>query len=371
MSVYLDLKKENRNKVYNKIRESVSISASSLSYELQLSRPTIKQNLDELIADGHICESGSFSHTGGRRAKAFSIVPKNKVAIGIDLTLNHLTIIAVDLYGNIIYEKRMRYTFSKTEEYLKYLAAAVEVAVAEQHLSSEVILGVGIALPGLVTENREQIFYGNILNFKGMTADDFGKYIPYKCYLFNDADAAGYAEKSVNHELRDAFYVSLGNNIGGAFWLSDKVYRGEVFTAGEVGHMTIIPDGRSCYCGMKGCFETYCNAQILASNCDNNLALFFERLKENYENYNDIWDEYLHYLSIAVNNVRMLFGYPVILGGYVGAYLDDSLNQLKRLAVSRNPFEDNADYLEVSKAKREALALGSALPFIHDFWKSV
>ena len=371
MSVYLDLKKENRNKVYNKIREAQSISSSALTYELQLSRPTIKQNLDELMADGHIHENGSFSHTGGRRAKAYSIVEKSKIAIGIDLTLNHLTIIAVDLFGSIIYEKRMNYTFSRTDDYLKLLGAAVEEAVKNQQLMADAILGVGIALPGLVTENRDCIFYGKILNFTGMTVNEFGKYIPYKCYLFNDADAAGYAEKSINTKLKDAFYVSLGNNIGGAFWLSDKVYRGEVSTAGEVGHMTIIPSGRLCYCGKRGCFETYCNARILADNCDGNLALFFERLKEDYENYNAIWNEYLYHLSIAVNNVRMLFGYKVILGGYVGAYLDDSFDQLKEIATSRNPFEDTADYLEVAKVKREALALGSALPFIHDFWRNV
>lgn len=48
-NIHLDLKRENRNKVFNKIREAGSISSFALIYELQLSRPTVKQNLDELL----------------------------------------------------------------------------------------------------------------------------------------------------------------------------------------------------------------------------------------------------------------------------------------------------------------------------------
>ena len=55
-NIYLDLKYGNRNKVFNKIREAGSISSSALSYELQLSRPTIKQNVDELLEMGLITE---------------------------------------------------------------------------------------------------------------------------------------------------------------------------------------------------------------------------------------------------------------------------------------------------------------------------
>lgn len=67
----------------------------------------------------------------------------------------------------------------------------------------------------------------------------------------------------------------------------------------------------------------------------------------------------------------MLFDCKVILGGYVGAYMDKHLIELKELAAKRNTFERNAEYLMACKVKKEALALGSALPFIHEVWKSV
>ena len=67
----------------------------------------------------------------------------------------------------------------------------------------------------------------------------------------------------------------------------------------------------------------------------------------------------------------MLFDCKIILGGYVGIYLDAHIEKLKKIAAKRNSFEENADYLSVCKVKKEALALGSALPFIHEFWRNI
>ena len=370
-NIHLDLKRENRNKVFNKIREAGSISSSALIYELQLSRPTVKQNLNELLEMGYIYESGIFSHTGGRRAKAYSVSEKSKVAAGIDLTKNHITVILVDLCGNLICEKRIRCPFSLDDSYLKQLAELVEEAVESRQVRKEDVLGVGITVPGLITEDHKQIFYGEILGITGVSVEKIGKYIPYPCRLYNDADAAGYAEISQSEDLTDAFYISLSNNIGGAILIDQKVYKGEGPRSGEVGHMTIVPDGRECYCGQRGCFETYCNAAVLSNLSDGDLALFFEKLEAGDKACTKVWDEYLKYLSVAVNNVRMLFDCKVILGGYVGAYLDKHLIELKEMAAQRNTFERNAEYLMVCKVKKEALALGSALPFIHEVWKNI
>ncbi len=369
-NIQLDLKLENRNRVFNKILEAESISSSTLSYELQLSRPTIKQNLTELLEHGLIYESGSIGYTGGRRARTYSVVKKSWVAAGIDITRNHITIIMIDLTGELIYEKRIRHPFSLKDEYMRYLGNLVEEAVSSQNVDEEV-LGVGIAVPALITNDHQKIFYGEILAFTGTTVDVFAKYIPYPCRLYNDADAGGYAEISQSKELSDAFYISLSNNIGGSILIDHKVYKGEGPRSGEVGHMTIIPDGRTCYCGQKGCFETYCNATILANLFDGDLAMFFHELENGNPKCQTVWEEYVNYLAIAVNNVRMLFDCKVILGGYVGAYLEKYLPDLKELVRKRNTFENNADYLLVCKVKKEALALGSALPFIHEFWKSV
>lgn len=361
-----------RNRIFHKIREAGSVSASQLSYELQLSRPTVKKSLDELLEAGYIYESGYIGNTGGRRAGAYSVVSDARAAVGIDLTRNHITVIAADLCGNLIYEKRVHRKFVLNDDYHRYLGGLVTEAVEACRISQEAVLGIGIVVPGLITEDHREIFYGKILDFTGLTVDEIGKYIPGTCRLYNDADAGGYAEVSMRADMADAFYISLSNNIGGSILIDHKVYKGEGPRSGEVGHMTIVPDGRPCYCGQKGCFETYCNATILGDMFQGDLDMFFERLKSGDDaSCIRAWKEYLHYLVIAVNNVRMLFDCRVILGGYVGAHMEPYLDELKELAVRKNPFETNADYLEVCRVKKEALALGGALPFIHELWKAV
>ncbi len=370
-NVHLDLKWENRNRVFNEIREAGSISGPALSYQLKLSRPTVKQNLDDLLEEGYIYESGSFGHTGGRRARAYSVSALRKVSVGIDLTKNHITVIMVDLCGSMIYEKRIRRAFSLKDDYMKLLGELVEEAVKEMQVPKEHVLGVGLAVPGLITEDHKRIFYGKILGFTGLTAEEIGKYIPYPCRLYNDADSAGYAEISQRQDMNGAFYISLSNNVGGAILIDHKVYKGEGSRSGEIGHMTVVPDGKECYCGQKGCFEAYCNAALLSGMCAGDLASYFEKLENKDEDCMKVWEEYLEYLAIAVNNIRMLFDCKVILGGYVGAYLEKYLPRLKRMAAKRNTFEAHADYLSVCKVKKEALALGSALPFIHELWKQI
>lgn len=360
-----------RNRIFNKIREAGSVSASQLSYELQLSRPTVKKSLDELLEAGYIYESGFIGNTGGRRAGAYSVVSDIRAAIGIDLTRNHITVIVADMCGNLIYEKRVHRKFELDDDYIRYLSELVTEAIESQKIDQAAVLGVGIVVPGLITEDHREIFYGKILDFTGLTVDKIGKYIPWTCRLYNDADAGGYAEVSKREDMADAFYISLSNNIGGSILIDHKVYKGEGPRSGEVGHMTIIPNGKECYCGQRGCFETYCNATILADMFQGDLDKFFERLKANDDVCVQVWQEYLHYLTIAVNNVRMLFDCKVILGGYVGAHMEPYLSELKEMAVVKNPFESNADYLEVCRVKKEALALGGALPYIHELWKAI
>lgn len=370
-NIYAELKWENRNRIFNKIREAGSISRPSLAHDLQLSLPTVTQNLLELGELGYIYENGSFGHTGGRRAKAYSVVKKSKVAVGLDITRNHISVIMVDLCGDMIYKKRIRCPFSWDEDYMETLSGLTADAISDQGIVANQILGVGIAVPGLITEDHEEVYYGKILDFTGLTVKEISNYIPYPCRLYNDADAAGYAETSQNRELSNAFYISLSNNIGGAVLIDHKVYKGESPRSGEIGHMTIVPDGKACYCGQKGCFESYCNASILANLCDGDLETFFRRLTKHDGECEKVWEEYLNVLAIAVNNIRMLFDCKIILGGYAGAHMDQYLEKIREMAVERNTFEENAEYLRVCEVKKEALALGAALPFVHEFWKTI
>lgn len=104
---------------------------------------------------------------------------------------------------------------------------------------------------------------------------------------------------------------------------------------------------------------------------DGNLGDFFKRLEEGDESCRREWEEYLKHLVIGVNNVRMLFGCKVILGGYVGSYMDKYIETFRQMAVEINAFEDNADYILACNYKVEAIAAGAALSFIEEFVNNI
>jgi glucokinase len=78
--------------------------------------------------------------------------------------------------------------------------------------------------------------------------------------LDNDANvgAMGEAEFGAGKGFSPLFYMTLSTGIGGGIWDQGRVWRGADSYGGEIGHLTIRPDGPECLCGARGCFERMC-----------------------------------------------------------------------------------------------------------------
>ena len=145
------------------------------------------------------------------------------------------------------------------------------------------------------------------------------------------------------------------------------LYTGNHLRAGEFGHNTLVPGGRRCYCGKEGCLDAYCSARVLADYTQGRLADFFDRLRAGDPQLEQVWKEYLQYLAVAVNNLHMSFDCDVIVGGYVGAFLEEFGAPLHTLLEERNTFRRDASYLRFCRYKLEAAAVGAALVQVEEF----
>ena len=360
--------------IYQYIREQGSVSKQGIVVGLNLSLPTITQNLQYLMEANLIDTSSKIKNTGGRNATAYTFIKNARVSIGVNLTGHHISVIGVDLSGTIIAMEKMRLDFDlKDDSYLKNIGELVEKVMATLNVPVERLLGVGIAVQGLVSDDGEEVIYGKTLGFTGSTRAQIAKYVPYRNRLFHDSEVGGYAEVWVNDKIKDAFYISLGNSVGGAVVLDDELHLGDTQKAGEIGHLVVVAKGGlQCYCGKYGCFETVCRATNLSDYTDGNLELYFAKLKAQDQKALALWEEYLDHLALAIHNVRMLFNGNIILGGYVGNYIGDFLDDLRARVDERNPFSDRAkDYLLQCKYKIEASAAGAAIHFIDEFFESI
>ena len=367
----IEIKQKNRTSIFSLFRNGQQLSRQDIVSALDLSLPTVTNNLEELKAQGLIAQTGSFGNTGGRRARAYELVYDARTAIGLDITRHHVTAVAVDLRGTIITSRRRRLDFQRTDEYYQELGNIVRQIVAAAELDEKNILGVGIGVPGLVTADHQTVFYGGVLGFTGATCAEFSQYIPYPTALHHDTDAACFAEMWVSPDTQDAFYIMLSASVGGTVYIGGTQYSGSKMRAGEVGHTVVVPDGKKCYCGRRGCVDPYCAAPALTAVTDGDLKLFFQRLKEEDPQVKSVWQEYLQHLAAAVGNLRMLFDCDIIIGGYVGSYMDEYIDQLRELVLERSTFDDNADYVRACRCKTEAIAAGAALNYISVFLESI
>lgn len=363
----MEVKKKNRNSVFRYICKKGTVSNPDIAYGLKISLPTATQMTKELIEEGLVEEKGELQSTGGRRAKALSAVVNARLAVGLDITKNHITLVLTNIVGEILKYERICQPYISGEGYYQQINERLESFLEESGTDRDKILGMGISFPGIVDLDKELITYSHILGVKTIPFASVSSFFAYPCFFLNDANAGAYAEGIQNEEAESFFYLSLSNTVGGAVFSDNELMQGRNFRCGEVGHMTIVIDGESCYCGKKGCLDAYCAAWRLSEAADGKLEQFFRMLDQGDVKAVSIWDTYTDYLAIAVNNIHMVLDCNIVLGGYVGSCMGSHLQELWDKVVDRNTFGEKEPYVKVCNYKVAAAALGAALKVIETF----
>ncbi len=367
----IEVKKNNRNRIFRYICEHETVSNPDISYDIKMSLPTVTQNTKELIERGLIEEIGELKSTGGRRAKALSVAANARQAVGIDITKNHIGLVLTNLKGEILEYERIFFPFAENEKYYRTVNEKLELFLEKTNVDRKIILGLGISFPGIVDINRKMIIHSHILGVDMVPFTSVSRFFSYPCYFINDANAGAYAEGIYSKNRERFFYISLSNTVGGAIFSNNALIQGDNFRCGEVGHMTIIPDGRLCYCGKKGCLDAYCSAMILSELTEGKLEYFFKALKENDKRIEKIWEEYIAYLSIAIHNIHMILDCDIVLGGYVGSYIEPFISSVRNKVREINTFSEDKIFLKACSHKTGAAALGAAFNVIERFIQQV
>ncbi len=363
----MEVKKKNRNEVFRYICKQETVSNPDISYNMKISLPTATQITKELIAEGLLEEKGELQSTGGRRAKALSAVVNAKLAVGLDITKNHITLLLTNIVGEILKYERICQPYDSGEVYYQKVNERLELFLDESGVDRKKVLGVGISFPGIIDLEKELIAYSHILGVEAIPFDAVRRFFSYPCFFLNDANAGAYAEGFHRDETDRFFYLSLSNTVGGAIYERNELIQGRNFRCGEVGHMTVVIDGENCYCGKRGCLDAYCAAWRLSEVADGKLEQFFSLLDQEDTEAAKIWDSYTDYLAIAVNNIYMVLDCDVVLGGYVGSCMGTHLQELWDKVAGRNTFGEKEPYVKACNYKVAAAALGAALKVIETF----
>ena len=362
-----------RSRIYRTLYDGRDFcSKQTLAQSCGISMPTLYLNLNELMEEGLVRYSGEERSTGGRRAQGLDIVPDARVSVGISVTENRLRLVAADLRLRELAYKEVEFDFSaRLSEDAADLAGILESFLDEFAIDRTKLLGVGITIPALLSADAGRILFAPTLDLRDVPISGLVEKIPYPVYVDNDGSASGHAECFARREQRDMAYLSLEYGVGGAVLMDGKLYRGRNGHGGEFGHICVEPGGLRCNCGKFGCLEAYCSALRIEETFGVSLEAFFRGVEEHRPDYEGLLYDMLRHLAVAVNSIHMTLDCDVILGGFLSEYLPPYLDILRRYVLAGNPFEEDADFVQLSSLGRHITPLGAALFFIREFVNSV
>ena len=367
------LKKINRSKIYQYIYRSKLTSKLQIVQDLQMGLSTVSQNLNLLENEGLIEKNGYFDSTGGRKANAIQIVSDFRISIGVGILKNMFHITAIDLYGNTVYTDTIPLTYSNTAAYYQQITDKVKDFIDKNQYPENKILGVSIATQGITSPDNTTVIYGNIMNNTGMRLKDFSKHLPYPCHLEHDSKSAAFLELWNHPELDSAVVLLLNRNLGGAIITNHQIHQGCSMHSGTIEHICVNPDGPLCYCGNRGCLETYCSANSLEQASGMTIKEFFPLLREKKSpQLIQIWEDYLKHLAFAMKNLNLVIDAPIIISGYLAPYFtEDDTDYLLRQINSVTPFELKEEQILVGTHGQYTPAIGAALFYVKEFIQSV
>ena len=188
-------------------------------------------------------------------------------SIGVDLGGTNLRIAAIDTDGTQLAVISVPSHIDRgREEVIAELTGHVR-SLIQTYSPAGKFLGLGIGIPGIIDLETGIIHSAaNLPGWQGYSArSDLEARLGVPVTLENDANCAALGEKwlGAGKDVEDLCMITLGTGVGGGFVFNGKPWHGVLGMAGEIGHTTVIPEGRACNCGNHGCLEQYASATAI------------------------------------------------------------------------------------------------------------
>lgn len=334
--------------------------------ELGLSLPTITQNLRILEKEGLVGKGEQLQSTGGRKAQTFVFESRCKAAIGVSMRPNDLNLRAVDLHGNVIAKQRITLHYQNTDAYYRRIGDIISAFAMKTERNGTSVLGVAFTIQGIVSADGTTISFGNIMNNTGLKLETIAQNVHIPCIMIHDSDASAMTELWLDHTLNDAVCVYLEMRPGGAVIVDGQLYQGPNLRNGVIEHMTLVPGGNECYCGQRGCMDTYCSPEALMEDGES-LSGFFSVLRQGESEHRQRFNAWLDNVAQAISNVRALLAGDIIIGGEAAQYLsDEDMDDLRERVERKSPFKDDF-IMRKSLCAEDQNIIGAALRFVQSY----
>ncbi|TCK25068.1 ROK family glucokinase [Pseudonocardia endophytica] len=186
----------------------------------------------------------------------------SRLTVGVDVGGTSVRAGVVDENGEVC--DTARAPTPRTDSALEEAIASTVGELRARHP----VAAVGLALAGFVDAGRGLVRYAPHLSWRDApVAARIAERVGLPVVVEHDANAAALAERRFGAAAGSSVtvLVALGTGIGNALLLDGRLFRGAHGVAPELGHLRVVPDGRACPCGKRGCWERYCSGTALAT----------------------------------------------------------------------------------------------------------
>jgi len=369
------------------LRQLRTTSRSALARETHTSRGMVSLIVDEFLREGLVREEGRGNSTGGRPPRLVSFCPDAVLAAGAALSDAHWALVLVNLDAQVVRRIESPLSGPTPGDAVEALETGYR-AISRALGAARLLPAVGLGTPGLVDIRSGEIVtaadrgWANV-PMASMVAEKLG--LP-SVIMANRSRVGALAEvwQGAGRGLEDLIYVWVGSGIAAGIVHKGRLYVGANSSAGELGHVTVRPDGPLCGCGNRGCLQQLASGPAIADAARRRLretpaSLIAEMVSDHPERITaqtvfaaaeggdataqELLAQAGSYLGLAIGNLVNLFNpQMVVLGGPVGSSSDLLLHavqaEVRRRAMT---YPLSAAAIRRSELGAEASAIGAGV----------
>ncbi len=389
------MKQLNISAVLNVIKNNGGLSRADIAKLTGLTPASISNISKQLIESKYLVERGMGESSGGRPPIILELNPDARYVIGVNIGVGSIEVVVTDLGAKIICRDEMLVLASKRSKELviKNLVKLINEVLMSSNIDSEKVLGVGIAMHGIVNTDNGISKYAPYYNWVNVNLkEELQSILKYPVFIDNDVRAMAIGESWFGSakDINNFVMINVSNGVGAGIIIENKPYYGVDFSAGEIGHIVVDVDGAKCNCGNYGCLETVVSNDSIVKKAikaikqgSNSLLINF---KENIEDLtiddickgaslNDdvsiyVLKEAARYLGMGISNlVNILNPRNVVV---VGEIFEDTLyviEALKEIVDKRSMRLPNKN-IRITKSVlgKEAAVIGAATLVIKELF---
>jgi len=262
------LRRINERRLLEVIQQQGPSSRATLTRLSGLTAPTVSKAVDSLLKRGLVEERAPLEQALGRPGKLVRMAADSAAVLGVVIDATTCCIVAAGLDGRVTESQTRRCATPATDTPPREPAADYELLLdaIESHCRELMagvrgrVHGIGVSVPGLVNERLGEIVFSPNLHAldKRNPARDLEARLGVGCLLLQETDGLCVAEwlHGAARGLDDFALLDVSTGLGLGVMSGGRLLAGHSGMAGELGHITMVPDGIRCGCGNRGCLET-------------------------------------------------------------------------------------------------------------------